>query len=80
MKYNYRKLEGRIVEICVSRTNFAKEMGLSERSISLKLNNRVPWKQTEISKAMEILKIDPSEVQDYFFNQKVQVIRTKGIK
>lgn len=80
MKYNYRKLEGRIVEICVSRTNFAKEMGLSDRSISLKLNNRVPWKQTEISKAMEILKIDPSEVQDYFFNQKVQVTRTTGIK
>lgn len=80
MKYNYRKLEGRIVEICVSRTNFAKEMGLSDRSISLKLNNRVPWKQTEISKAMEILKIDPSEVQDYFFNQKVQVRRTTGIK
>lgn len=74
MKYNYRKLEGRIVEICVSRTNFAKEMGLSDRSISLKLNNRVPWKQPEISKAMEVLKIDPSEVQDYFFNQEVQVI------
>lgn len=80
MKYNYRKLEGRIVEICISRTNFAKEMGLSDRSISLKLNNRVPWKQTEISKAMEILEIDPSEVQDYFFNQKVQVTRTMGIK
>lgn len=80
MKYNYRKLEGRIVEICVSRTNFAKEMELSDRSISLKLNNRVPWKQTEISKAMEILKIDPSEVQDYFFNQKVQETRTTDTK
>lgn len=74
MKYNYRKLEGRIVEICVSRTNFAEKMGLSDRSISLKLNNRVPWKQTEISKAMEVLSIDPAEVQEYFFNQEVQVI------
>lgn len=74
MNYNYRKLEGRIVEICISRTNFAEKMGLSDRSISLKLNNRVPWKQTEISKAMEVLSIDPAEVQEYFFNQEVQVI------
>lgn len=67
MPYNYSKLLGRIVEKVGTQANFAEKMGLSERSVSLKLNGRVGWKQTEISKACEILEILPAEIPAYFF-------------
>ena len=69
MSHNYRKLQGKIVEICGSQRNFAKQIGLSERSISLKLNDVIPFKQTEIEKAIEVLNI---EIPSYFFDCKVQ--------
>lgn len=72
MKYNYSKLKGRIVEKCGKRSSFAKDMGLSERSLSCKLNNRNNWKQDEIVKAMEILDIAPEQLIEYFFALKVQ--------
>ena len=73
MCYNYNKLNGKIAEVFGTQIKFAEAMGLSERTISLKLNNLVSWKQTEITKAIDILEIPTSEIQDYFFNQKVQV-------
>lgn len=71
MAYEYRKLIGRIIEICGTRAEFAKRMGLSEKTISLKLNGKIDWKQSEILKAAEILGIDDSEIQEYFFTLKV---------
>lgn len=70
--YDYRKLNGRIVEICGTQAVFAEKMGLSERTISLKLNNKIAWKQSEIQKAVEILGIPDDEIQVYFFSKKVQ--------
>lgn len=70
--YDYRKLNGRIVEICGTQAVFAEKMGLSERTISLKLNNKIAWKQSEIQKAVEILGIPDDEIQVYFFTKKVQ--------
>lgn len=72
MVYDYSKLNGRIVEICGTQAAFAEKMGLSERSISLKLNNKVPWKQPEIQKAAKILGFPESEIQVYFFTIIVQ--------
>lgn len=72
MTYNYSKLQGRIVEIYGSQKAFAEELGLSERSLSLKLNNKVPWTQPEISKVQNILQIDDSELKAYFFDLNVQ--------
>lgn len=71
MHYDYRKLNGRIVEKFKTRSKFAEAITLSERSLSNKLNNKVAWKQTEISKAMKLLDIEPSKIQDYFFTYKV---------
>lgn len=72
MSFNYSKLAGRIKEKFGTQSNFAKAMGLSERSLSLKMNNRMPWKQTEILKASELLDIDTEQVHLYFFTEKVQ--------
>lgn len=72
MKYNYSKLKGRITEICKTRKSFADKMGLSERTISMKLNNNGYFSQDEIDKAMTVLLLKDEDIQPYFFNKKVQ--------
>ena len=72
MPFNYSKLKGRIVEIFGSQTEFAKAMGLSERTMSIKLNGKVPWKQTEICTAIHLLKLSECHIQEYFFDTKVK--------
>lgn len=72
MAYDYSKLNGRIVEKCGTQAVFADRMGLSERTVSLKLNNKVAWKQPEMQKAAVILEFLETEIQTYFFTMKVQ--------
>ncbi len=67
MSYDYSKLSGRITEKCGSQAEFSKQMGLSERSVSLKLNNIRLWKQSEMMKASKILEISLDELHTYFF-------------
>ena len=72
MKFDYSKLNGRITEIFNSQKKFAKAMNLSERSISLKLNNQRYWKNNEITRACNLLLIPDNQIGDYFFKQEVQ--------
>lgn len=71
MSFNYNKLRGRIREIFGTQEAFGKAIGLSNTSISAKLNNKVEWTQQEINKATEVLKIADSEVYTYFFTEEV---------
>ena len=72
MAYDYRKLLGRIVEVFGTQYKFAEAMGLSEHTVSVKLNNIRPFRQEEITKACELLAISPEEISAYFFATKVQ--------
>lgn len=72
MAYNYSKLNGRITQLYKTQGRFAQEMRLSQRSLSLKLNNHVSWKQNEIVRACELLQIEEREISDYFFAKEVQ--------
>lgn len=67
MPYNYSKLLGRIVEVVGTQGKLAEAIGLSERSVSLKLNGKVDWKQSEIAKVCSVLKIATEDVSSYFF-------------
>ncbi len=67
MPYNYSKLLGRIVEKVGTQSKFAAGIGLSERSVSLKLNGQRGWKQREIAEACKILDIRSEEIPAYFF-------------
>lgn len=67
MSFNYSKLLGRIKEIMGTQAAFAEIMMLSEKTLSMKLNNKIAWKQTEILKACELLDIPPEDVYLYFF-------------
>lgn len=68
MPFNYAKLAGIITEKCTTQAKFADKLGLSERSLSLKMNGKIQWKQNEICKACEILSIPREDIPAYFFN------------
>lgn len=72
MAFNYSKLSGRIVEIFGTRYRFADEMGWSERTLSLKMQGRRPWKQADICRAIKLLKLNESDIPTYFFTLEVQ--------
>ncbi|HEM4065861.1 TPA: DUF739 family protein [Streptococcus suis] len=72
MSKDFSKLSGRIVEKFGTQYNFATAIGLSERSLSLKLNNKVGWKDEEMEKAIELLDLDIAEIPSYFFTYNVQ--------
>lgn len=74
MAYDYSKLNGKIIEVYGTRGSFAEAMGVSDRTLSLKLNNLTSWKQPEITKACKLLNLEQNEIQDYFFDLKVQEI------
>ncbi len=72
MAFDYRKLLGRIVEKYGTQACFSEAIGMSERSLSLKLNCKIEFKQKEILKACEALDIADGAISEYFFTQKVQ--------
>lgn len=72
LTYDYAKLKGRIKEKCNTQEEFALKMGISTRSISLKLSNARGWKQNEITKAIQVLGLTDGDILPYFFTQKVQ--------
>lgn len=71
MKYDYRKLCGRIVEKYNTRAAFASAMNMSERTLSAKLTGKRGWKQDNISDACKLLDITQQEIPTYFFAVKV---------
>lgn len=65
--YDYSKLVGQIIDKCGTQENFARLMGLSPRTISLKLNNKINFRQSEIEKAISILKLSKNQISVLFF-------------
>lgn len=72
MAYDYSKFLGRITEKFGTQGRFASAMGMSERSLSLKMTGKVPFKQPEITKACSLLEIADADIAAYFFTLKVQ--------
>lgn len=70
--YDYSKLKGKIKEVFGTQGAFASAIGLSDVSVSNKLNNINDWKQEEIEKSVEQLEIPFSEIHVYFFTKKVE--------
>ena len=67
LPYDYSKLYGLIAEKCGTQATFAQKIGLSERSVSLKLNGKIGWKQSEIAKACDVLGILAENIPADFF-------------
>lgn len=72
MAFDYSKLKGRIIEKYGKQYIFAKKMGWSERTLSLKINGKRVWKQSEIANAIILLDLTEVDIPEYFFKSKVQ--------
>ena len=70
--YDYSKLKGRVKEMLGNDFKYAELLGLSNASISAKLNSKVPFSITEMDISIEKLKIPKTEIYDYFFTKKVE--------
>ena len=79
MAFDYNKLRGRIVEIFNTQSNFASAMGWLERTLSLKMNGMRSWKQIDICKAIQLLKLTIEDIPIYFFTLKVQNIEQNNL-
>lgn len=64
MSFDYRKLKGAIIEKFGSQSAFAAHMGISERTLSLKMNGKISWRQNEIIKAVDIIGLSKSDIQE----------------
>lgn len=65
--YEYKKLRLRIIEKYDLNSNFAKALGVSEVSVSKKLNCRTGFSQKDIEKWSGLLSISKDEYPEYFF-------------
>lgn len=69
MAKTYNKLRGKIVEVFGSQRAFSKEVGLTEQSVTAKLNGKIDFSQGDIIKWCELLGIEAKDVSNYFFAQ-----------
>ena len=65
---NYSKLRGRIKEIFNTQGELAKQLHITEQSLSSKLNGKQAFKQSEILRLCELLTIPNEKIGLYFFN------------
>lgn len=65
--YSYARLRGRIVEKYGSQKEFAKAVGISENSMSLKMNGKTEFSQSDMDTFASLLEIPIDEYGAYFF-------------
>ena len=70
--FDYSKLKGRITEKCGSQKAFAELLGVSESTMTSKLNCDTYFTQPEIMKAVCILDILLGKISAYFFTLRVE--------
>lgn len=78
MKFDYRKLRGKIREVYETQDKFAEKLGIGRVSLSQRLNNILDFSQKEILLACELLGIQIEECYLYFFTLEVQKDEQKG--
>ena len=67
MAFQYQLLRAKIIEKYGSQGKFADVIGLSEVSISRKLNESVGFSKDDILKWCELLEIKQEDIGRYFF-------------
>ena len=65
--YQYNRLKGKIIEKYGTRKAFAKAVGISENSLSLKLNGKTGFSQEDIEKWSSLLDITMDEYPSFYF-------------
>ena len=71
LSWDYKKLRGKIREVCGTQDNFAEKLGIGRVSLSQRLNNQLEFTQDEIFQSCDILGIDLEDMPSYFFSPEV---------
>lgn len=77
-EYDYSKLKGKIKECFSKQAEFAQHLGISDTSLSNKLNNKTAFDQDEIYNAIKIFNLKAEDALAYFFTLKVDKISTNN--
>lgn len=67
MGRDYSDLRKKIRSIYEKLEDFAKDMGMSKGTLSLKLSGKSEWSRAEIERAATLLKLNPNEIIHHFF-------------
>ena len=67
LAFDYSKLRGKIKEVFGTQNKFAKALGISGATLSLKLNNISEFTQQEMAASMRLLHEPARSVDKYFF-------------
>ena len=78
MAFAYDKLKGKIKEVFGTQEAFANALGIARTSLYSKLNNNTEFTQMEMFKALELLHLQKTEIDVYFFTPKVQKTEQKA--
>lgn len=70
IEFDYTLLIGRIIDMFGSQNNFAIVLGITNVSLSKKLNNVVNFTQREMLMSMKLLNIPLNLLGTYFFTVK----------
>lgn len=71
MAKTYNKLRGKIVEHFGNQKTFAENVGISEQSVTAKLNGKSDFSQSDIIKWCELLQIEANDIGNYFFDNQL---------
>lgn len=69
--YDYSKLLGKLREKGLTQVDAAKALGISECSLNLTLNNKRPFRQSEILGLCTLLSLPSESIGSYFFTRKL---------
>lgn len=72
LEFDYSILKGKIVEVFGSQKAFAEALNVSERTLSLKLNNRIYFSQDEMLEAAKLLGVESTGIKALFFTTIIQ--------
>lgn len=67
MAFEYKKLRGKIVEKYGTQGKFAEKLGITETTVSRKMNMNTSFSTEDILKWSELLEIPKDDIGEYFF-------------
>ena len=69
MNFEYSKIKGKIRELGLTQSDYAKHIGITEQTLNLRFKNKRPFTQPEIAKTMQLFNEPIENVKKYFFTE-----------
>lgn len=72
MSFDYSKIKGKIRELGLTQSEYAKYIGITEQTLNMRFKNKRPFTQPEIAMTMQLFDEPIENVKQYFFTKKVK--------